>query len=260
MLSFTGEAIGFSESIKIDKIFQEVVIENRMHIYKIDINKTSVYLRRFGDILAIGISTFDDKPHKTGEKALVCMYSDNNSIWKLVDAVKCIVSLRSIDSDGLGQGMLNKLKTALPYVNWNDSLKPSSLIDAYCNSSDDGLVVGDYCGMNIYANLAHYNVKNRHNPKHPDHYNQTEKEFFKKVNVLKTGKESYQFKSSDDMVVLFTLKSSLPDWFNDEIDLDFDGSGEQFRLVQAGSVFASQLCSMVTNEYLDYRNQMKPKL
>lgn len=256
-LVFSKDLLNFFENLDLNEVFHLVVSKKTIAEIHVPINKTSFSFKRFGDILGVGISSFSGGEHKTGTKVIeaMCRSEDphnNQGIYELIDGVKCTVSLASLGRGEFGQNIFDKIRHALPYISWNLSEEfIESIVECYKTLDHSGTVVGQYCGMSLFVSVFPEDTQGARR-------DQQEDLILREANVEKTSDASYQFKSWKNLKMSFLLKSSLPDRL-DHMDPDFKAHSEQFRLVDAGSVFCSQLCSMVVNDWLNHRLEIDKK-
>ena len=261
-LGFGSEAISFFNGFNRKELFDKIATGTDHSEIKVEPNNTIFKVKRFGDILGLGIKSASGNPHKSDMATLsrMCYREDPNTqmVSELRDRIKVSISFAGICPDGeFGSDFFDKLRIALPYVSWRTDFRIDDFIERYKKVDDSDFIVGSYRGFNILMDLVHGDAKDEQDIKHVRHYNKDEARILRRANVDGSG-DKYHFKSRRDLVITFTLKSSLSN-FMGGMDINFDAHEEQYRLVRVGSIFSSQLCSMVVEGWLDYLNKIDEK-
>jgi len=139
---------------------------------------------------------------------------------------------------------------ALPKAEWNFDVK--QLIQNYLND-DHRYVVGECLGFKIYAALIH-EEKGPGNSEYPKNTR-----IWRGGNVTYVKDDEYQFENASDILLRLTMKSSLPDKFTINPDLNSKFHAEQFNLAEVAAIFIAQLCSMQAIRHREIRNSIDSK-
>lgn len=260
-LAFAREAVSFFSGFEFKKCYEALVSGKEYFTIKIDANNTLFRCKRFGDILGIGIQSSSDKPHKLGIATLedFCREEDrgnNHGIYELIDKVDIFFSLSSISKNGqFGPDLHTKLSEVLYFCDLS-TFDSSRVVDAFKKSNYRGVSVGKYHGLDILMGVDYKGI-DKTDVRHTGHYDSEARAVFREASV-RESQNGFCFLKPEEIIVTITLKSSLPN-FTRDMGISFDAHDEQFLLAKAGSIFSSQLCSMVVSEWIEHRRRLEKK-
>lgn len=230
--------------------YKNLSVRNRTIDIHVSPNQSVLRMCRFGDILVFNVTKEESSytKHVSGTKAVLslCRAHDPNSnqgVYELIHNIQTSFSLpkkitgnrhdNNIDFNYIGC----LLSSAAPYVDWN--FIPSNIIKSYVEDIEEGIIVGKYFDLPIYAKIVHVG-QNSSNP--------TSDKIWRRGNVTNVSDSIYQFKVLDNLQLTITIQSSLPYIY---CGGDYEGTQkthrEQFILLKAGTILATQLCSMIQN-------------
>lgn len=254
---YSQNVFGFFDHFDWEAIYKTIEPGKSTFTFDIKANKSRIQIRRFGNILAFNLLKNGDSEHKTGLNALkaLCRAEDpgnNQGIYELIHRVNVSFSMPCQDKGSQKylfdfDQIFEQLKVALPKAEW--SLDASQLIENYLNDERGyPLEIGNLLGFKIYAALIH----EEKGPANSDYREGVR--IWRKGNVRHVKNGKYHFEYASDVAMLLTIKSSLPDRFVTNPDLDAKFHGEQFRLAEVAAIFIAQLCSMQAIRHREIRS------
>lgn len=251
---YSQNVFGFFDHSDWDAIYKTIEPGKNSFTFEIKANKSRIKFKRFGDILAFDILKNGESEHRTGLNALkaLCRAEDpgnNQGIYELIHKVNVSISMAGQDSGSCKYlfdfaQVFEQLKVSLPKVEW--SFDVNQLIENYLNDNNE-YVVGECLGFKIYAALIH-EEKGPGNSDYPQNVR-----IWRGGNLKHIKDREYQFENASDILLMLTMKSSLPDRFMIDPDLDSKFHTEQFRFAEVAAIFVTQLCSMQAIRYREIR-------
>jgi len=236
---YSQNVFGFFDHFDWDAIYKTIEPGKSTFTFDIKTNKSQIQIKRFGDILAFNLLKNGDNEHKTGFNALKALCraenpGNNQGIYELIHKVNVSLSMPCQDTGSNKylfdfDQIFEQLKMALPETEW--SFDANQLIENYINNECRPITVGDFLGFKIYAALVH------------EEYRDSAR-IWRKGNVQHVKNSKYHFEYAADVVMLLTIKSSLPESFMINSDLDSEFHSEQFRLAEVAAIFVLRLCSI----------------
>jgi hypothetical protein len=262
----------FFVGLDTEKLFRELQPGEKAVEIAVPVTDAVFSFRRFGDILAFDISRVrqEKEDHVAGRKVIESLCRDvdpnnNQGVYELVRGVRVSVSLpyervsNSAKKKFDFKEISEMIRASLPYVVKINFAPASSLIEKYTDIDRQGMFVSRYFSFGIYAKLVHKDAKGKEDIS-SEHYRYAEQaRIWRSGNVEELDGHTYAFKEGDDLILVLSLESSLPDsTFLVEASTDSKFHGEQFALATAGSIFLAGICSAMCHFHLKNHLKLNP--
>jgi len=260
-IGYSALLADFFTSFDAKKYFDQVASGNKTVIIHIPPNSSQLTIRRMGDILAFNVSKLgsESTEHISGARAVKALCraedsSNNQGVYELVRDVQVSFQLPyeytengGTETDVEFTSINVMLKTTLPYVTWY--FDPPTLVESYRDMGKDGVLVGEYFGLNVRARLVHNDTKGKDDITDERFSYGPRAKIWRQGNVVPLSNTKYRFLEGENLHLILTLTSSLPHSEYDQADVLLKARREQFLLANGGIILCTQLCSMMLNAY-----------
>jgi len=260
-IKYSTSLADFFSSFDAKKYFDQVASGKNTVTIHVTPNSSQLLIRRMGDILAFGVSKIGSEAteHVTGVRAVevLCRTDDphnNQGVYELVSDIQVSFQLpqKSTENGGMEgdvdfESISCMLKTTLPYVAWD--FIPSVIVESYEEMDKDGIQIGEYFGLRINARLIHDGAKGKDDITDERFSYGPRAKIWRQGNVVQLSDTKYRFLEGENLLLVLTLKSSLPCSEYDEADALLKAHREQFLIASGGIILSTQLCSMMLNAY-----------
>ena len=256
---YSKKTFGFLESFDWKDIFNRVKSGREIVDLIIKPNNSEIVIKRFGNILVFNVLNLGNKQkkHLSGLRAVksLCRAEDasnNQGVYEIIHEIQICLSIPmkrgqqnecTFDFDSF----FTLIEKASPWAGWN--LNSKQLVDYYTRKKRGNLIVGQFFGFNVSAELIHDEKKENILENSEDEITTV----WRRGNVGHVEKATYKFIYGKDIFLKLILGSSLPNSLFKDADEECDFHREQFKIAEVGAIFCAQLCALQLSKFREYR-------